>query len=121
MRVLLLMFSVLLFRGVLFGQALMDFDYPILDNTMAFWGDNYDSALLRKNKVESCVQKNQSFYFDHNGRLVKRTPRNNKKESIRSKTLIVLLLELKYTHPFLSPKRLRLVITTPIRIPISSL
>ena len=71
MRVLLLMFSVLLFRGVLFGQALMDFDYPILDNTMAFWGDNYDSALLRKNKVESCVQKNQSFYFDHNGRLVK--------------------------------------------------
>lgn len=71
MRVLLLMFYFLLCRGILFGQALMDFDYPILDNAMAFWGDNYDSALLRKNKVESCVQKNQSFHFDHNGRLVK--------------------------------------------------
>jgi len=65
------MFFFLLFRIVLFGQALMAFDFPMINNTAAFVDGSYDTAILRKNKVESCLQKNQTFYFDSNGRLVK--------------------------------------------------
>ena len=64
MRVLLVTFCFLLFRGILFGQALMDFDHPMIDNTVAFFGGTYDTALLRKNNVESCLQKNHTFYFN---------------------------------------------------------
>ena len=71
MRVVLVTFGLLFFRTVLLGQALMDFSYPMMDNVAAFLMNHYDSALLRKNKVETCLQKNQSFYFDSNGRLIK--------------------------------------------------
>lgn len=49
----------------------MSFDYPMLDNTTSFFAGNYDTALLRKNKVESCLQKNLTFSFDTSGRVAK--------------------------------------------------
>lgn len=49
----------------------MEFDHPMIDNTVAFFSGSYDTALLRKNNVESCLQHNTSFYFDSNGRLIK--------------------------------------------------
>lgn len=60
-----------MFRLCPHAQAFMTFEYPMVDNSMAFSGNNYDTALLRKNKVASCVQNNLSFYFDTNGRLQK--------------------------------------------------
>ena len=69
MKVLSLVFCLLLFHLDVNAQALMTFDYPIVDNSMAFFGNSYDTALLRKNKVASCIQNNVSFYFDTNGRL----------------------------------------------------
>ncbi|MEO6231642.1 MAG: hypothetical protein ABJB11_11385 [Ferruginibacter sp.] len=71
MKVFLLMFCFLSFRVVLFGQAQMSFDYPMVDNWWSFFSNKYDTALIRKNKVETVVDYNQSFYFDSMGRLVK--------------------------------------------------
>jgi hypothetical protein len=72
MRPFFLAFCLLFFRGVLMGQALMDFVNPMLDNTASFFSETYDRALLRKNKVESCLLKNRSFYFDSNGGVTTR-------------------------------------------------
>jgi hypothetical protein len=58
-------------QTVSFSQALMDFDFPIVDNEISFFKGLYDTALLRKNKVAVCELKNLTFYFDSNGRLVK--------------------------------------------------
>jgi hypothetical protein len=70
-KFLLATFSFFLFQSVLLAQALMEFDHPMIDNTVSFFSGSYDTALLRKNNVESCVQHNTLFYFDSNGRLIK--------------------------------------------------
>jgi hypothetical protein len=70
-KVLFITFSFLLFWDALSGQALMEFDHPMIDNTVSFFSGSYDKAFIRKNIVESCLQHNTSFYFDSNGRLIK--------------------------------------------------
>jgi hypothetical protein len=70
-KVFILPLCFLLFPSISFGQALMDFEYPMLDNLTSFLSQNYDTALIRRNKVEICQQNNQTFYFDIDGRLLK--------------------------------------------------
>jgi hypothetical protein len=70
-KVFILPLCLLLFQRISFGQALMDFEYPMLDNLTSFLAQNYDTALIRRNKVEICQQNNQTFYFDIDGRVVR--------------------------------------------------
>ena len=71
MRIFILTICFLCFKSNLLAQALMSFQLPMLNPTTAFFDGNYDTSLLRKNKVTSCSQNNVSFYFDSNGRLLK--------------------------------------------------
>src|SRR6187399_2887704 len=71
MRAFILTICFLFFRSVLFGQALLEFHQPMMDNTISFFNNHYDTALVRKNKIESCQQQDQTFYFDSNGRVLK--------------------------------------------------
>ena len=71
MKASIISFCFLVFQSVSFSQALLHFESPMLDNIVSFYVGNYDTALVRRNKVETCMPQNHTFYFDINGRLVK--------------------------------------------------